>query len=477
MKRNLRFLLILVFLLLISSSSFGLTSVNAQEDENSVEIRLIIQVHRVDTSTKLAEIKVLVDIYNFPLNESNVELRICGGGSLTVNASQRCQSGSGWEYFGESEVAVWLLQGSGELFPFDIYTLSFKILRIGTFENNWAFKPEGHEAYFDGNQTYILKDLWDTDNALLPLRRESKEITVGLQRSIESAFISFLKVITPIIACYYLMGASLILNPKNLAERLRIYVAVFFFVPAYLLTIQGILPYRNYLSLPEFLLVNLLISTAILCIFGAVAKRRLSDLPKLGYLYSEKHNPRTWDMLGIVIASLCFAILYISSFLYVTNASSSALISYVILPAYAFWSLFIGLKPFQIREHKKTISIFISSIILITFAYLILYFILPFNYFLASTTFSSTAIGFYLGFIIKKNVRGLAFISGIIGSLISGLLIGYFFGENFFGVSGLDGAISGFTLFSIWGYVVGVYEAVGAILCSWLVSKYKNNRD
>lgn len=290
--KRIKISLIILFILVLSIYFSSFSSCLAQTEETtSPKIKLSIEINDLNTLQKQAQIKINSTLYNVPINERYFNIIFSGVEPLSINCSQVGRNGEYWTYQGESEFIPWLIEGIGEQFPFDSYTLNLSNLEIQSFEYNWTFSSEGHEVYFSGINSYSLVDNWKTDvDNQLPINAESKKFVISIQRSYESTFLLFLQVIAPVMACYYLIGSSLILNPKDLGERLRIYIAVFFFVPTYLLSIQALLPHRSAISFPELLLINLLISTAIFSVFGVIAKRRLTDLPRYWRLQSVKYR-------------------------------------------------------------------------------------------------------------------------------------------------------------------------------------------
>ena len=309
----------------------------------SVKVRLIVNVLDIIQSEKLAQIKIVVFITNFPYNESEVEMMIDAGGIAIVSCSRGGLGPNGWSYHGESDQTVWLLDGSGEVFPFDSYALRFRILWIDFVGENFTLLSEGHQAGFDGPRAYYLKDLWRTDTlGLIPIGgNETHEISFTIERSVNNLAVAFLEFVVPIIACYYLLGSTLMLNPeKQLAERLRIYLSLFVFAPTFLFAIQKFLPYRSSLAFPELLLLNLVVSNAILGIFSVVGRQNRLDGPEITRLYADwrvwrfKHG---WDVIGAVLSLLIFAIIYSFTLFPKMTWTPVLVFIYGILPAYLFW--------------------------------------------------------------------------------------------------------------------------------------------
>jgi hypothetical protein len=208
---------------------------------------------------------------------------------------------------------------------------------------------------FDGSRARSLGDLWTTNGSYsnsLPVRYvRTNEVAFIVQRSLNTTVVALLQFIIPIFACYYLLGSSLMLKSENqISERLTIYIALFVFIPTFFLAIQQFLPYRSSLSFPEFLLVNLLLSTSILGIFSIIGNQKEAyRIPVEGFR-TKKLAHSKWDLYGAAISLFSCMALYILTVM--SNITPSlSLIFVLVLPSYIFWQFFI--RPMEELRKEK----------------------------------------------------------------------------------------------------------------------------
>jgi len=341
-----------LFSLILMSYSSNVSAQNKLEEPT--EVRLAVHVLDIDPFQKIAELDLSVFIDNFPYNETQVRVRVLGAGDITVVCNNVGTSISGTFYFhGETNTTIWLLEGKGEQFPFDSYNLRFKIYSIDFIENNFTLSLREQQAMFDGSKFYSLSDLWTTNgtySSSLPVRYvRANEVAFIVQRSLNTTIVALLQFIIPIFACYYLLGSSLMLKSETqISERLTIYIALFVFIPTFFLAIQQFLPYRSSLSFPEFLLVNLLLSTAIFGIFSIAGNQKEAYRIPVEGLRMKKLAHSKWDSYGGGISLMFCMALYILTMMS-NMAPFLSLIFVLVLPSYMFWQFFI--RP--VEELKK----------------------------------------------------------------------------------------------------------------------------
>jgi len=288
----------------------ALPAFNKQIISDSFEIRLEINVFDVYHSSKHAVVEICLRIANFPLNATGVEFFIEGGGSIKISCERVNDTSF---YKGESAHILWKIYGIGEAYPFDSYIMKFIIRRdqIWYIKENERYKLENvnfsisqarSHVRFMGLYTEYLEGMWTTDeNYELPTKYRSNELIVTLERKSETPF---LQIIFPIILCYVFLGVSLFLDAESkLTERLAIYIALFVFTPSFLLAIQDFLPLRSSLSIPEFLLTNLIISTALFGIFSIIHP-----------ILKDKRHPYLLDVSALIIAIFSYVSLYLTFF-------------------------------------------------------------------------------------------------------------------------------------------------------------------
>jgi hypothetical protein len=206
-------------------------------------------------------------------------------------------------------------------------------------------------AILSGPNYRYLKNSWETEEVtLLPISQITRnEAVFDLEKSQNRLITDILYSLAPILGCYYLLGATLILNPrKNLGGRLRIYLSLFIFSSSFLFTLQAHLPFHSSLTFPELLISNLTVSTAIIAIFSIVGNK-----PRKPWEFKSKeigfHSK--WDTIGLFLALLFFVIFHFFTLYGKMNFSSSLVYSYIIAPSYVFAYLF-NIPKRQISEHK-----------------------------------------------------------------------------------------------------------------------------
>lgn len=318
---------LVTFLILIFSCTF-LAYAQPQNNELA-SIRLVVHILDIDHTQKMVQLELAVFINDFPYNESKVDVWITGAGDTVVQCNNTGPKKEGsWYFQGKSKQETWLLEGTGENFPFDSYNLRFKIYNVDFISKNFTLSSEGHQTGFSGPRTYSLKDLWRTDNGLIPVGyTHADEISFVIERNSETIWNAILQLLLPIILCYYLLGATLILDVKDkLAERLRIHLSLFVFVPTFLIAIQKFLPYRSTLAFPEFLLANLAVSNTIFGIFSILGSQRNRSKQK------KAHN--RWDSIASTFSLIAFMVIYFFTLFGRMNIPTALVFAYLVTPSY-----------------------------------------------------------------------------------------------------------------------------------------------
>jgi hypothetical protein len=306
-----------------------------------------------------------------------------------------------------------------------------------------------------------------------------QELMFKINRSSDSFNTSTLELFLPIIASYYLLVSTLLLNPKKrLNERLTIYLALFVFIPAFLLSIQDYLPYRSSLSFPEFLLTNLVVSTTIFGIFSIIASRKSEHPFTLQKLKRKRVFVHTndWDLLAVSFSLLLFIAIYLITLFKLIIPAPSLIISYLIIPAYFIWYPLENFKDMSKDNIVKTGKVFLLALT-VTVASIFIYegftwglffpslnFFLPIS-FVAGGLIAGITTAILLNRIVKSMLVVLA--SSILGTMLSGVLFGLF------GIEGVTGALNGLVLLGIWGVVFISFELVGVIIGIFFIRKRK----
>jgi hypothetical protein len=353
------YMLAFLALLLLQFIAFNTNSVSASSDE-IVNLDLLVNILEIDTRTNLANIRISVSTNNFPTNYDQLNVDIFGGGFAYIECENAGSNGiNGWRFQGESEQTSWLLEGTGENYPFNSYTLRFRIDSLTDVGGNFTLEQVG--AIFIGPNYISMRNTWKTENVtLLPIAgTPTNEVVFTLEKSQDRLINDVLYSLAPILGCYYLLGATLILNPKDdLNARLRIYLSLFVFSSTFLFALQSFLPFHSSITFPEMLLSNLTVSTAIFTIFSIIANKVNNPWnlrEKMGF-YSKS------DSVGLIFALLVFLIFYGVTLFGKLNLVTATVFTYVITPSYVYAVLFNSPKR-KITKHKLKWTIFLILVL------------------------------------------------------------------------------------------------------------------
>lgn len=350
------YMLLFLTFLLLQLFVLSTNHVQAQPDE-LVEVRLSINIFDVDPKTNLADVNIHVFVPNFPSNISTLYVHILGGGSAHVPCENRGPNGvDKWFYQGESNQTTWVLIGDCECYPFNSYTLTFRVEDLPSVQGNFSLITEDVDAIFVGANFRYLRNTWETENDLIPISKiTTKEVVFNLQKTLNALTSDVIYSLIPIVACYYLLGATLILNPKDdLGGRLRLYLSLFVFSSTFLFTLQSYLPFRSSLSFPELLLSNLTFSTAIFTIASIISNKTQNPWElreKIGF-YSRV------DSLGLIFALIVFVIFYSITLFGKLNIITAIIFTYIVVPSYPFALLF-NIPKRKITKHKLKWALFL----------------------------------------------------------------------------------------------------------------------
>lgn len=457
-------------------ASFAQASGTTTTEEGIVNPKITIwaSIYNIDQETKTSDIGVFVKVDDLPYNNTHLLVMLSGGDQpFTIDCMPDGQQTNGlWKYHGLANQTC-VLDGSGDVFPFDTYTLTLVVdLVEGTNIINVSINTNtttalGSNAFFTGPHQYALKNSWKASiNGEPSLAITERKMVITLDRSDNSFKYDFLIFLLPILAIYYFFGASLLIDPKtHFNERLTMYVSLLFFVPVFLISIQTLIPYRTSISFPEILLINLIISSAIMTVCSIVGK----------YKASMNRDPCAkpelrWDMFGVAAALVCLFLLYVYAVPQIPLQPSFIFV-YGIVPAYVFWSLAKIQTGVSSREQAlKTIRSFVIGLTISLIFYLFSLFSGSVGVQLSLTFSGSFLAGLLFGFTVR-NLRisvFLGFISGILWSIILGAYIGSIF-------NGFAGAISGIISLGLLGGIYAPFSAFGGLIGSKL-STWLNKR-
>jgi len=245
-------------------------------------VRACVDIYDVDLAKMVARADVYLYLGNFSHNASM--LRVSALGPPYWDAY--CNQSSTGMHEGVARNVECRVRGTGETFPFDSHEIVIPLdTSVQMFFNRYnltkrlsaALVEEDSWACLDDwlQPTYQSEANWPNYDSVgyLRIRRIKDyssrrgltalcEFGIGLVRRPELPFTQF---ILPILVCYTFLGSSILLSKTE--ERLRVYLPVFAFSPSFLFALQGYLPQRSVVSLPELLLSYLIVSTGL---FGLV---------------------------------------------------------------------------------------------------------------------------------------------------------------------------------------------------------------
>lgn len=303
-------LLISIFTVTSASSTVKVHSIVAviSPDVQKEVIEFQIATHILDIfqNNRTAKVKVFLSFVNFPYNATQVNAIINGTGGTEV--AFQCKTNGDQMYSAESNITTWFLIGYGESYPFDSYEMYFnlKVESVHFLSDNSSYRVDSNDVFnLTRNEIFIpdperrfLRDTWwITTSAHSPT-----SFIVNVQRNWQPPT---LKLILPIIACFYFLGGTMFISRKDLQSRMTAYISLFVFAPVFLMTIQNYLPYRSSLCLPEVLLTLLLTSTATYAVF--------SMWPEDHILIPIKNSRAEIDGVAVLTAIILFLVIYLIS--------------------------------------------------------------------------------------------------------------------------------------------------------------------
>lgn len=319
-------------------------SQNVEQKNNVYKMTVDVRVYDLDLKDLYSSVEVFLRLGPLPVgfNESGILVQILGGGDAMVFCNDTSSDHYG-KYFQGNFSKSWYITGEGEQFPFDQYKMQFKIRPL----IDCNFTIDEVTAIFSGAKQKQLSEAWETKNAHneIPFQiAESDELMLTIQLKRRS-LIPFLTLVLPVILCYYLLGATLYLEPSSrMQEILTVYISLFVFVPTFFIGIQDFLPYRSLLTIPEFLLTYAIVTNAF---FGVsiMTSEHVRELK----ICNKKFHPSEW--FGLILSSAIFIPLYWFLFFPISmrSPSSESIVTFLLV----IGSYFFGLVGFVHRLKKR----------------------------------------------------------------------------------------------------------------------------
>jgi len=316
----------------------------ATQEPDSYKMDVNVRIYDIDQKTSYSLLEVFIRLGPLPwqFNETGVLVQILGGGDIMLVCRHIADDSLG-RYFEGNASSSWYFVGDGELFPFDHYTMEFRVTPF--IDAN--FTVDDASVIFRGPKQRPLSDAWETQNSYneLPcLVSNSTELklTVSIVRR---SVVPFLAFVLPIIICYYFLGASLFLDPKErIQEILAVYISLFVFVPVFFTGIQDFIPYRSVFTIPELLLIYLITSIGFLGI-----SMMMSQYVKELKIHGKSLPPSEWFGLILSLGVLFpYYLLFFFPILWRSWSMGSILTFLLVIGSYAF-----GIIGFRHRLKKE----------------------------------------------------------------------------------------------------------------------------
>jgi len=312
---------------------------------------MYVETRIIDIDSRIPNVNVEIFVRLGPVpqafNATAIWINFIGGGYVIFPCNYSGSDSFGKYYQGNCSTS-WNLFGIGELFPFDTYYMS---LNISVFAD-MSFRMHDATVIFLGAKQGFLMDNWQTVNSsnIVPTSiygEARNQLVAELRRK---PVVPFLEFVLPILLCYFLLGFSLFMDPKSrMQEMLTIYLSLFVFVPTFFFGIQNFMPYRSLLSLPEFLLVNLITTAGI---FGISII--LSDFVETIRTRRASFPPTEW--FGLIFTIIAFIIYYSLLFSQIMfwSGSAWALIIFLLVILSNIVAFLGFVSRLKMRKRKKS---------------------------------------------------------------------------------------------------------------------------
>jgi hypothetical protein len=257
----------LCLLIFVTLSLTLIPTSNCREDYDPVYINVNLQVLDINPENYTIFASLAVEIYNYPKNSNQIVLSFLNDDEYEINCSRVNTNGAIY-YTGKLEPRYWYLTTFGELYPFDFNQAILKFDQaIFCYEPDLAdSEPNFHYTLnitdstvnFDGFQwTDYLKN-WQVSTV-----NSGNQLAIYFQRIQQNAQYT---IIIPLLGILIVMTSMPALS-SNKKIKIEFYSSMLFFVPVFIFTIQGFIPQRSSLSIPEYLAFSLILSALLMIIF------------------------------------------------------------------------------------------------------------------------------------------------------------------------------------------------------------------
>jgi hypothetical protein len=339
--------LILSILILPHNSASALRTVEHTLNDPAISTTIDILIYNIDPAKKSAAIQANLVLTNFPYNATQIIITLIGRERFQIV----CTNSSGM-YIGNSGIITWYLRGYGEDFPFDNYFLDVTFDEesvIWKVENSSEFlKPSATFAFnndsvavFIGSEAESLMGIWRTQHEnRIPMVFSENRATVIISRN---SLIPYYMLLLPIVLCFYVLGTSIFLERNKIEQRLTVYFSLFLFASPFLFAIQTFLPYRSTLSIPELLLVTLMVGNCIFIFMSIIPTE--SDLQGM-----------IFDAVAVFVSCISFLVLYFGVIFDKINLVASLTIFFAELAAYMVPAVYLLARLCTLVRERKAMQ-------------------------------------------------------------------------------------------------------------------------
>jgi len=276
MKKFHNLILASIFLLaiIILTTGIGISAGQNTQESYHLIMDMAIYIEDIFMENSTAKVEVNLWIRNFPVEASNVYVLFQNVNFDKIDLRRVGGTEGQYQFQGKIENKSWYLEGYGELFPFDFYTLVFELhpyyleynlngTQYGLPGWNYTFQEQTY-ADFLGLNRPRLRDQWEIAQDL-----KGEAFNAYLFRKNEMPSFQF---VFPLVLIHALVVfSSSFTEDKSL--RIRLYGSILVFSPIFIFAIQNFIPHRSTLSIPEFLGIALIFSSTSM-IFASLIESR-----------------------------------------------------------------------------------------------------------------------------------------------------------------------------------------------------------
>ncbi len=256
--------IIVMFLFALSS----VVQVSFAQD-NLAKGYIVISVYDINSTNNTATVSFLVQFVNFTSDLEEIHFLIASSGKPIDIRLNKIADGF---FSGSTDKIEWSMAGYPENYPFDSYFMNFSL--------DLPYYYKGSEIYpsanFEGEKEKTLSSYWVTIN-------NSKSLPLGIVVGKTEIIVDVIKrwqwgvpIMLPIWISFAFLGASFLIESKDLANHLLITTSIFVFGPIYFFTLNSSIPPRTLFSHEELQLLILMASTGIIGFSNIINSRIIS---------------------------------------------------------------------------------------------------------------------------------------------------------------------------------------------------------